>query len=499
MNAPANAPAVNTEDPIEVQRRADQKTILQTLAELGGRQITTDTGVRFHDESYVLFPKMYESQPDAAVELVSTWAKSEKKQHDFQRIFKFRPWDGAAALQRALMRVWGTAGIGVTQYSMFGVHPPQMVSVETGIGTSVQVPWGEIQFPPLEGTMELGAEYDPEYGLLFELTITCPKKYRAAVEGLWAVIENELDERSIYRGKAITGAQQPGFIDVHAVPRSSVVYSDEVEHTLQTEVWNRIEQSELFRQDGGSLKRSVLLTGPYGTGKTLTGLITGQVCVANKWTFLQVRPGEDNLQEVLKTALLYQPALVFAEDIEISTDAKGSTATQVSQVLEMFDGVRTKNTEVIVMMTTNHKNKIHKGMLRTGRLDTLIPIGSLDKNGLERLIRAVVRPEQLTDGIDYDAVYEACKDYEPAFMRGVVDGARTDALGKARSREYRLETSDFVYAARRLHPQWELMTGANEHQAPPALDTILGDLVEEKVGEFKLGPSHRFVLADDNR
>jgi transitional endoplasmic reticulum ATPase len=38
-------------------------------------------------------------------------------------------------------------------------------------------------------------------------------------------------------------------------------------------------------------------------------------------------------------------------------------------------------------MTTNHKDEIHKGMLRPGRLDAIIEIGAMDRPGVEKLAR----------------------------------------------------------------------------------------------------------------
>lgn len=107
---------------------------------------------------------------------------------------------------------------------------------------------------------------------------------------------------------------------------------------------------------------------------------------------------------MLRTARLYQPAVVFIEDIDYRANNGESDA--VTELLEAFDGITSKGGELQIVMTTNHLDRIHKGMLRPGRLDAVVHIGALDRNGVERLCRVVIDESHLDKEVDFDAVWE---------------------------------------------------------------------------------------------
>src|SRR3990167_10320825 len=94
------------------------------------------------------------------------------------------------------------------------------------------------------------------------------------------------------------------------------------------------------RELGLPLKRAILLDGTYGTGKSLAGYLTARVAETNGWTFLMARPGRDNFLQVMQTARLYQPAVVFFEDAETVTGYESNDL--INQVLDTFDGIQSK-------------------------------------------------------------------------------------------------------------------------------------------------------------
>src|SRR6185436_54082 len=86
-------------------------------------------------------------------------------------------------------------------------------------------------------------------------------------------------------------------------------------------VWTLLEHTQRMRELGMPLKRAVLFEGDYGTGKTLGAFLTAQIAVDNGWSFHYCRPGRDNIEEVMQTARLYQPSVVFFEDVDTLTES----------------------------------------------------------------------------------------------------------------------------------------------------------------------------------
>lgn len=468
--------------PTEISKseRQGEKRLLELLAELGGKQVGDDDVVYTAEGKWIV-PAQYEGKDR---EVLKFWEKRIAQKEEvttFTQTFKYRPWDGAAALQSALKRNFGTTGIAQATYSLFGKNPPRMITIDSGVDEQIQVPWGLIEFPPLEANMTTDQVSDPELGLLFRLHVETYRKHSNKVQGLFKLIEAELKEHSIYKGRAITGATQPTFIDPFTVDPKKVVYSEHVYTELGANIWDVIKYPDVQLANGQSLKRSALLAGPYGTGKSLAAMLTAQVAVDNQWTFIQCRPGKDDLGEVMQTALLYQPAVVFYEDID--TVATSGDPDKVSQLLEMFDGIQKKNTQLICVMTTNHPESIHKGMLRSGRTDAYIEIAALDNPGVEKMIHALVPEERLDTELDYKAIGDAMEGFLPAFIAEAIGRTVRYSISRTKGMPDVLRTEDFTHAAKAIRVQYNLMTGASEGKVPDTLETAMKGLVTASTGK----------------
>jgi transitional endoplasmic reticulum ATPase len=326
--------------------------------------------------------------------------------------------------------------------------------------------------PPLNSVFDLGAAHDEEYGMLFRLTVTAPKKMRKKLEGFFDVVQDELTHNSLYKGKAFNGAEQPEFLDLSGIDESKVVYSDEVLTQLDANVWSLIEHTEVMQELGIPLKRAVLLEGPFGTGKTLAGALTAKRAQKNGWTFILARPGKDDLFDVLNTAKLYAPAVVQFEDID--TLAKGGSDEDISRLLDVLDGISNKTSGVVALFTTNHVETLQKGVMRPGRIDSIIHIGELDRSGVEKLIKSVVSANVLGD-VDYDVVFAEVKDFLPAFVKEALDRTvRYSVSRNGGSTKFSIETEDIVKAAQGLRRQLELMNNANEGSTDaPTIDSLI--------------------------
>lgn len=455
-----------------------RKEALEVLDKLGSLSVKDDS-IRFEGDKIVL-PGRFSGNLLEAAAFLEQIHEAEEEEYQFGRTFKYRPWDGAAAFQRALYRVFGTVGLGKATFSMFGKQPPQLISISTGVGETLQVPWGEVSMPPLDAEFYLGGTRDAEYGVLFELSVTAPKKQRKRLEAFFDVVEDELRERSIYKGRAFNGAEQPEFLDLTGIDESKVVYSDDVLAQLDANLWSLIQHTDTMRGLGIPLKRAVLLEGPFGTGKSLAGALTAKRAQENGWTFILARPGKDDVFEVLNTAKLYAPAVVQFEDID-TVASKGSDAA-ISRLLDALDGISNKSTGVLALFTTNYVEKLQKGVMRPGRIDSIIHIAELDRGGIERAIKANVDSKVLSADVDYDVVYAEMEGFLPAFVVEAVNRAVRYAVSRNKGNtKFTIETDDIVKASQGLRHQLNLMNDAQEGHAKPSVDSVLRDAVTEEL------------------
>lgn len=438
--------------------------ILARLEQLGG-DVAQDDALRFEGKAFIL-PEMFKGNLNGAAQYLRDLDDQLNTVHAFPKVFRYRPNDVAHALGKALKKVFGTTGLGKETVTMFGRTPPTFVTINTGLDETAQIIQGETKFPPLDAVIHVGWDQDPEVGRLGKVTVKAPRRYKAQVEGLFVAIEEELRTGSIYRGKAIDGAENPHFLNVANVDTSRIIYTNEVVTQLNANIWSLLEHTEAMREMKLPLRRCVLIEGPYGTGKSSAAVLTAKKAIANGWTFVQVRP-QDDLELAMTTAALYAPAVVFYEDVD-GVAEKGDPR-EVSRLLDLFDGIGSKGNEVVAVMTTNFVERIQQGLLRPGRVDAVIHIGEMDAAGFERLIKATVK-EGLLFEIDYEKVAEAYEGFLPAFAAEATARALRYGIARTGGEPMFLTTEDFVAAAEGLRPQLKLMSEATEGKRTPDLE-----------------------------
>lgn len=457
------------------EQEATRAAILAALDSLGGLSVQEDALV--FEGSRMVLPAAMAGNVSAAIEYLSDWREQQEETYTYSRTYPYRPTDGAAAFDRTMKRVFGSTGIGQATYSFFGGRrPPELRTIDVGYGQTAQVPWGRVAFSPLDAVFTTGADMDSEKGLLFALSVEAPRKHRARIAGFFDAVGQELAERSIFRGKAINGADEPSFLNVSTVDPSTVVYSADVMTQLGANLWSLLDHTEIMRSLNIPLKRAVLVEGPYGTGKTLAGALTAQRAVENGWTYVLCRPGTDDLMTTLRTAQLYAPAVVWFEDIDTVAGAVGSSM-YLSRLLDALDGMTAKGTEIVAGFTTNHVDRLQKGLLRPGRIDTVIHIGELDAPGIERLIKVTV-PSHLLGKVDYAKVSTAFTGYVPAFAREAIDRAMRYSIARNGGVPDEVTTADLVNAAQGLRAQHALMEDAAEGASGATIDTLLTERME---------------------
>jgi len=466
------------------EEKARNMAIIALLGELGGANVQDDA-IQFVGTKMVL-PESYEGRVPEAIQYLKRYQEAQEKHYEFSKKFNYRPWDGAHAFHATMKKMFGTVGIGKNRPATFFLpeRPPQMITINVGVDKTDSVPWGAVEFPPLEAIFGVGATRDREYGQLFQLSVDAPKKYKRHIDAFFQMVENELRTNSIFKGHAINGAPEPAFLDLSRIDRNKVVYSEDVMTQLNTNLWSLINHTDLMRELGMPLKRAVLLEGPYGTGKSLAGALTAQEATAKGWTYILCRPGVDNLFDVLKTAQLYAPAVIWYEDID--TLAKGGTSEEISTLLDALDGVQNKGSEILAGFTSNHVEQIQKGVLRPGRLDAIIHIGELDADGYRKLIHNLIKPELIGD-IDYDLVSKGFVGFLPAFVTEAINNALRYSIARTNGKPSKIETDDLVNAALGLRRQLDLMNGAGEGENRPTVDSTLKELVAQVGNHFEFG------------
>lgn len=492
------APAASSVD----NSAATMEGVLDNLARLGGR-FSREDDIQFKGRQYVLPERQTLKQ---SVDFLAQRLADEEEEYRYQRTFSYLGWDGAVAVGTAMRELFG-ALVGKKIRTPFGDIPPSFVDVQVDVNEFVQAPWGRVALPwdPEESWINVGTTINDNGDEVFALTALTKRKYRDEVSGFFAYVERVLEERSIYRGKAITASGKPEFIDTSKVDPNDVIYTEQVMTELETHVWLNIRHPQALRDNNQSMKRLVVLHGTYGTGKTLAAYLTGLECVEqskriderisqlppdvqreaarasfrDRTTFVIVRPGIDSWERALSIARSYGKSCIFVEDVDTMIDL--SSDKSIRNMLDQTDGLTAKGVELQIVWTTNHLERLPQGMLRPGRTDALIEIGFMDRPGVERLCRRVINT--LAPDVDFDAVFEAMSGYTPAYVREALDRTVRYSLAANKGVLGQITTDDLVHAANGLRPQLEIMHAAPVKEKLPTLDATIRQILADSLDQ----------------
>jgi len=423
---------------------------------------------------------------DAISALQKFLTQSEEESQD-KMLLTCHPSDGLVAFKRAADSIFGNLmGASMTFNTFFGVFtfPSENRDVKISYNETMNVPIGHCELPGIPFTMDIYVKEDqkkPRESIVM-VEFHYKKKFQPLIDKLKKATKEQLRDHSIFKGKAITSRFD--FINVEEFPLSKIIYSKQETVDLQANVFGFVENYPVLCKRGIGGKRIVLLAGKYGTGKTLTSLKAADCAVRNSWTFINVLPGDD-ITSALNFARDYQPSMVFFEDID--TVAGGERSDSVNEILNTIDGALSKSAKMIVVLTTNHVEQVSKPMMRPGRIDAVISLGTLDAQSCDGLIRAYLERD-LEGELNIEEIVEAAHGYTPAFM--------VEAIKKSvyyAGVDSKISSDAIVNALKSLRTQYELMEGA-AHIKAPVLETAFGELVdshvEAKLNEFsdKLDP-----------
>lgn len=399
------------------------------------------------------------------------------------------PWDGAVAFMRAMKELYGWASP-VPTPGFFGPQPPHMVDIETNVGERMTIFWGSFMLPGIEGLLST------EWGQIeghpaFTIGGKVKRKNVEAVHVLAELTRKFVAEQSIYRGKAlrlltdedgaINANEPPKFIDLSRVNRDELVFGTELMEQVTTNLFTPIMHTARCRENKVPLKRGVLLYGPYGTGKTLCASVTATLCAPNGWTFITVGR-VTALEQALRMAALYQPCVVFVEDID--REVAGDRTAKMDDILNTIDGIISKGAEIMVVLTSNHAEQINRAMLRPGRLDAALHIEPPTADAVERLLRVygrtLINPEASLAKSAKVLAGEI-----PAVIRECVERAKLYAISqRPDAKEFWLLDEDIERAAASMKHHLALLRGPVPEDETPEhkLGVQLGRVLNHHLG-----------------
>jgi len=262
-------------------------------------------------------------------------------------------------------------------------------------------------------------------------------------------------------------------IEIDEIP-SDVLNSMEVRAKDMFDAFRELEPSALrevlvespnvkWEEIGGlenvsvDVPKGVLLYGPPGTGKTLLARAVATESEANfisvkgheflsKW----VGESEKAVRETFRKARTASPAVIFIDELDAiaprRTGADTSKVTErvVSQLLTELDGLESLH-DVMVIAATNRFDMVDEALLRPGRFDRLVFVGTPDADARKEIFDIHTRDMPLAENVDLNAfvnetdgmngadIASICREAAMFAVREYVEKGGTDACEEVRS------------------------------------------------------------------
>ncbi len=366
--------------------------------------------------------------------------------------------EALASMNAVMTAKYGWANL-IDTPGMFGPTPPTMMSVEVRAGEYIQVPFGRLTVPNIDGYIETQpVPRGSKRGEPFVLHLQGEIKRRDEDEfnKLAAEINEHVRSNSIYRGTAFSirvndedgnplPFPEPKFKRLDPLVREQLVLPRQTDRSVQANILTPIRFPDIVKKRNSTLKRGILLAGKFGGGKTMIATVTALEAVENGWTYIEVEHIAE-LMPVLKIARYYQRVVVFCEDLDRIMRGEDRTVS-IDEILNTVDGVDSKGVDMMIVFTTNELEMIQPAMLRPGRLDVVIPIPAPDAEAAERLVRQY-GGTMIEEDEEFLRSREALAGKMPAVIREAVDRSKLYAITQFGGDDESLRiTDDVLYDA----------------------------------------------------
>ncbi len=202
-----------------------------------------------------------------------------------------------------------------------------------------------------------------------------------------------------------------------------------------------------FTKVGARIPKGVLLEGPPGTGKTLLAkAIAGEAHVpffsisGSDFVEMFVGVGASRVRDLFETAKKNAPCIVFIDEIDAVARKRGTgmggghdeREQTLNQLLVEMDGFGV-NAGIIVMAATNRVDILDPAILRPGRFDRKITVGTPDVGGREDILRVHAKNKPLGDDVDLKQVAQTTAGFTGADLENLLNEAAIRAAMEDRS------------------------------------------------------------------
>ena len=198
---------------------------------------------------------------------------------------------------------------------------------------------------------------------------------------------------------------------------------------------------------GARIPKGVLLEGPPGTAKTLLAkAVAGEAGVpffsisGSDFVEMFVGVGASRVRDLFEEAKHNAPCIVFIDEIDAVARRRGTgmggghdeREQTLNQLLIEMDGFGV-NEGIIVMAATNRVDILDPAILRPGRFDRKVAVGTPDIGGREEILKVHAKNKPLGDDVNLQQIAQTTAGFTGADLENLLNEAAIIAAKENRS------------------------------------------------------------------
>jgi len=254
-------------------------------------------------------------------------------------------------------------------------------------------------------------------------------------------------------------AMREVMVQVPNVGWADIGGADEAQEKLKEGIELPLKNPEAFRRLGIRPAKGFLLYGPPGTGKTLLAKAVAKESEAN---FISIKSSdllskwygesEQQISRLFARARQVAPCVVFIDEIDSLVPARGTsgnepqvTARVVNTILAEMDGME-ELSSIVVVGATNRPTLIDPALLRPGRLDELVYVGTPDAAGRAHILSIHTAKMPLAKDVDLAEIAKHADRFTGADLEDLTRRAGMTAIRERGAKAKTVTAADFAAA-----------------------------------------------------